>query len=256
MCGPALGVHSGLGMRRGTLGAILDCVETEAVNTGTSMDPKLREFLVESFRAHGVVVTSVASSGSDIIEFEGGQPSISGEFFSNSDTSVQLDLRIHLNGGRTLVESFAGWGETLDHAKVFALRSFSQSVLHVILSAFFGKESQDVNRETWVVDDRHYDAYLGNFDIRTQLIRSPDTPEALFPQLEAKLKKYLSGEAVHWVRLYHGQHDGTAHTNEILVDNESWDDGARWLEQKPWPQDVGYYSIRLFAVFILRMGNN
>lgn len=220
------------------------------------MDPKLREFLVESFRAHGVVVSSVASSGSDIITFEGDHPNVSAEFFANSESSVQLDLRLHLHDGRVLIESFAGWGESLDHAKVFALRSFSQSVLHVMLAAFFGKDGQDVVRETWVIDDQHYDAFLGNFDVRTQLIRSPDTPKALFVNLQRKIKTQFSAQEIHWLRLYHGQHDGTAHTNEILLDNEPWNDGAVWLAKQAWPQDVGYYSVRLFAVFIRRSGDN
>jgi len=56
--------------------------------------------------------------------------------------SVQLEVRLEIVPGRTIIESFSALGETREKAVVDALYLFTANAFHVLLAAFFRSDDQ------------------------------------------------------------------------------------------------------------------
>src|SRR5262249_59846233 len=80
--------------------------------------------------------------------------------------TVQLDVRLEIAPGRTIIESFAGVGETREKAVADALHNFTVNSFHVLLAAFFRSDDRQVSREEWVVGGRTSRVTIGNVGIR------------------------------------------------------------------------------------------
>src|SRR5262249_23804823 len=119
--------------------------------------------------------------------------------------SVQLDVRLEVAPGRTIVESFAGLGETRDKAVGDALHNFIANSFHVLLAAFFRPNDPQVTEEEWNVSGRTIRATIGNVGIRGKPPVQGKQLTAWYEPFKEKLTQRQLPPRTHWVRLYYGQ---------------------------------------------------
>src|SRR5262249_22461519 len=104
----------------------------------------VNEPLLELLRAHGVE----AVVQGDWITFPGrtvrANAAIMRELPQTSALTVQLDVRLEVGPGRTIVESFAGIGVTREKAIADAVHNLIANSFHVLLAAFFRPEDEQV----------------------------------------------------------------------------------------------------------------
>jgi hypothetical protein len=162
--------------------------------------------------------------------------------------SVQLDVQLEIAPGRTIVESFAGLGETRDKAGADALHNFTVNSFHVLLAAFFHPDDQQVAREEWVAGSRRSRVTIGNVGVRGTPPVQGEQLVAWFKRFEEKLKERPLEQGTHWVRLYYGQMQDRAVACEVLLDNQVWEELQSEMAAFDWPRGDAFYSVRVFLV--------
>src|SRR5438034_5924255 len=127
---------------------------------------QVNELLLELFRAHGVE----AAPRDEWIAFPGrtlrANATIAREMKQQAGMSIQMDVQLEIAPGRTILESFAGLGETPEKAVADALHNFIANSFHVLLAAFFRSDDQQVSREEWVVGGSTSRVTIGNVEVR------------------------------------------------------------------------------------------
>jgi hypothetical protein len=215
---------------------------------------QITEHLLELFQAHDI--EAVPQDG--WIAFPGStmraNASIVRETKQHGGMSVQLDVRLEIAPGRTLIESFAGLGETLEKAVADALHNFTANSFHVFLAAFFRPNDPQVTQEEWVIGGRTSRVTIGNMGIRGKLPAHSEHLPGFFKRLEDKLKASPLRPGTHWVRLYYGQMGRKALACEVLLDNGEWEEVQWELAAFDWPAGDEFYSVRVFLVIEVEKG--
>jgi hypothetical protein len=165
--------------------------------------------------------------------------------------SVQLDVRVLPWTGRRLVESFGGFGKSVEAATADAFENFTRSSFHVLAAALHGMVDDQVTTETWDLGGVARTVTLGNL-----VSRGAPPPASVrsdwFKALEAAIRARGLATGTHWVRAYHGATPGSPPTIEVLLDNETCRELEEALARFAWPATEGFFSVRIF--FILRGG--
>ena len=165
--------------------------------------------------------------------------------------SLQLDVCVETGMGRALVESFAGFGRTVEEALADSWQNFISNSFHVILAAFFTDAHDDqISREIWTIDDEERTVILGNIGGRRSAKLTEKLPLDWFAAFEEKIKERPLGPGSHWIRLFYGQMDDKTLACEVLLDNETWTGVQEEMTNFDWPQRKEFYSVRLFLIVL------
>lgn len=169
----------------------------------------------------------------------------------NNLVRLNINVRSPLLGGRTLVECFAGWGSDEQEAISSAWGKFSRSCLHVLMQVFMNDppDKGQVEWETWGSDDNLWRVCMGPLLILNFRDRAPLALACgdLLDQLRDKLLPILTGEC-HWLRFYYMKQGDKRVGSECLLDNDTWPEGEKLVDQWSWPK--GFYSARLFLIML------
>jgi hypothetical protein len=205
--------------------------------------------LWELLRAHGV-----PARGHGRVTFPN-RPGLwmEGELFSYRPDIAQLDVRLGgFDGQRVLIESIAGFGETLEEQGRSALDLFANASFHVLLSAFLGCEPcHGTQREVWTTSGGQRVVERG---LITAVFAHPPrlangTPDYGFHQVFLDhVKNSELSPGTHWIRLYQMRRRGEALVNEVLLDNEISDELQSAMAEYPWPVAAEVYDVRTFWV--------
>ncbi len=215
---------------------------------------QINQLLLALFQAHGVE----AILQDEWIIFPGlslrANASIVKETKHPAWLSIQLDVRLEIAPGRTIVESFAGLGETREKALADALHNFTANSFHVLLAAFFRSGDQQVSQEEWLVSGRMSRVTIGNVGIRGKPPVQGEQLVGWFKHFEDKLKETGLRPGTHWIRLYYGQSEGKALACEVLLDNAVWEEMQSEMAALAWPAGQEFYSVRVFLVLQVEKG--
>ncbi len=166
---------------------------------------------------------------------------------SDTERTVQLDVRFEPWAGQLLVESCGGVGNTPEEAARDAFDNFARGALHVLLGAFVREPDEHVTVEELRVGGIPRRILLGD-----QLNRGPastdETSVAWFDALEKALGTLPLATGTHWLRVYFAQMQERPMTLEVLLDNEPWPELRAALLDAPWPRAPEFLSVRLFLV--------
>jgi hypothetical protein len=214
----------------------------------------VNEPLLELFRAHGVE----AVAQGDWITFPGrpirANAAIVRELPQKAGLTVQLDVRFEVGPRRTIIESFAGIGQTREGACADAVRNLVANSFHVLLAAFFRPEDEHVTREEWAVGGRPAQAFIGNAGIRGKPPVPPGELVGWFWQLKSKLEGQQLRPGTHWCRVYYAQMQGKRTACEALLDNVVWPEMQEELAAVTWPAGEAFYGVRLFLALQVSRG--
>ncbi|MFL5242164.1 MAG: DUF6348 family protein [Gemmataceae bacterium] len=204
--------------------------------------------LLELFQAHGV---DCAPQGEWIVFSKNGMKanaSIVREMPQATGMSVQLDVLFEVAPDRTIIESFAGVGQTREQAIADALNNFAMNSFHVLLAAFLKPNEEQVSEEEWTIAGRPRQVTIGDVGIRGKPPVQGEQLVGWFKPFEEKLKSKPLGPGTHWVRLYYAQMQGKAIACEVLLDNDAWEEMQAEMAAFDWPSGKDFYSVRVFLV--------
>lgn len=161
----------------------------------------------------------------------------------------RLDVEVLLADERRILECFAGLGSSPDECQKDALQNFLQSSFHVLLSAIWGNvDSEQVDVETWTINDVEWNAHIGGFTNRASTGVNVVIPESYFEQIVDAIRKYQLNGDTHWFRTYFCNIGSGERIHEALADNSPWIEGEEMMKKIDWASSEGFYSIRNFIV--------
>jgi hypothetical protein len=180
---------------------------------------------------------------------------------SQSPTSfvIQADLRVEAPalGGRTLVESLAGYGATADDAVKDAFRKLCLASVHVLLAGVInpGVDTDQVNWEDWSLPQGEIAACLGSL-----LVIGPAdaTVKSYAPFLNLLRERHVANldAAIHWIRVYYCASEQGQLGGEVMLDNEPWPEAQDELARFDWPAATAWHSIRHFFMVVPQTRRN
>lgn len=204
------------------------------------------EAIAQLFEQHGV---AVERSGERVLLPEHGcwfQTRV----FPRDSGSCQLDFAMRLPGGRTLVESFGGFGKKSDAMARDAVENFTRSSFHIIYRGLLVPGSDDqVEVQTWTIGGVDYHVTLGPVVHRGHPPEGAH-PASWGPHFEAAIAQQSLPDDLCWLRFYYAHAQGETRGLEVLLNNEPWEPIERVMGALDWPKVSSFYGIRAF--FVLR----
>lgn len=212
-----------------------------------SLSPSdLAPFLEGAFASHGASTQRdghYVLVGSQQLRVWG---NIALEIENPSHWVIQLDVFIEIGPGRTMIESSAGFGPTLQDAIHSAQMAFLHNSLHVILSAFCSEPCPETEIETWVFPNQSFQAHIGRM-ISRGAAPAQGYPIEWFSLLESLLISTPLPQRTHWVRTYFCRSPSNT-TLEVLINNNPDEKLQSSLSAFDWPTTDSFYSVRLFLI--------
>jgi hypothetical protein len=192
--------------------------------------------LEELLRGHGL---AVERSG-DLLRIPTLAQTWEAAIVRELEYTVQLDVRIELWQGRTLVESVTGLGRGAE-AQADAIAAFARGPFHALLDAFGVGQGDQVERETW----GPFAATIGSLNVRGTISGSA---AGWFPALRAFVEQSGLASGTHWIRVFHANDGGARAAFEVLLDNAMWPEAIDALGEADFPGGEGWVSVRAFVV--------
>ena len=211
---------------------------------------QLNEALLELFRSHGVVTKL---QGKWLVFPKSGMrtsAAIVTEIAQQTGMIVQLDVKFEMGSGCTLIESFAGLGETTETAALDAFRNFVTNSFHVLLGAFFGQSDTQVFQDDWSSGSVKRRVTIGNAWVRGNLPIPNEQVSKCLERFEQQVKEKNLAPQTHWVRMYYAQAQGKSTACEVLLDNGVCEEMQSEIEAYDWPCGEEFYSVRVFLVIM------
>jgi hypothetical protein len=213
-------------------------------------DARMLEAIGSLFGAHGVLTSlrdgwlvPLLPSGPAI------QTRLTTEAVTEKGATVRLDVLFAVSEAFTPVESFAGFGATLDDAADNALDGFIASSLHVLLAALYGHlEPSQVTIEQWLMSGEEYDAIIGHYVTRTFAGPVPPLGDDVLPSLKGLVCALPGTEQLYWLRMFYANFVGGEQLCEVLLNNQTWEEAQSAVAALPWETRDSSYSVRLFLV--------
>lgn len=151
--------------------------------------------------------------------------------------TVQVDVRVALPGEPVIVESFAGLGEDKRKALADAFDEFRRSSLPVFLAAFWGQvDPTQVSVEEWAVNGSRWQAFVGNYAVRSSAEKAIEVPTFAFATLEDRIRTLDTRERLCWVRASYCNEGSGQRTAEVLLNNRPWRAAGASFRTAGWPR--------------------
>ncbi|WP_328477568.1 DUF6348 family protein [Actinoplanes sp. NBC_00393] len=150
-----------------------------------------------------------------------------------------------------MVESCAGAGSTWREAIRQAMTMFQRGVVHPVVEALLARGAA-AGQVSW----ERYEHPSGPFDLclgaQITLFTPDPVPSAgpLLDRLLQELRDVPLSDGVHALRIFTCHRDGSLITNELLLDGEPWEAGARVIAAAPPPAPAGMIGQRLFGLLV------
>jgi hypothetical protein len=169
--------------------------------------------------------------------------------------TLQLDIIVFLGNGETLIESFAGFGDTREAALKWAFEAFCRGTLHVLLHAFWPAANCVVSRcddlvdiETWKIGGGPWTVISGPMFLRHSQGSTLVFQPALHPTVKASVEALSPVSDTIWVRAFVANIGNGDRSTEVLLNNDDWDDANVALAALSWEPSDHYYSCRHFLI--------
>ena len=207
--------------------------------------PSPRRLLAETLAQHGLPVqdgTRVGALHFDARVFSHPAP---------AGVLVQVDvvLRHPALAADPLIESLAGWGETWRAAIGQSIAKFAVCSLHPIVAALLRSGDDDqVARIPVEHPAGRFEFYAGP-TITMFAETGPGVAAVLTPLLDA-LRSLPLTRAVHGLRIFFEHSNGALNVNEVLLDNQPWEQGQAIVAATAFPDLPPMVATRLFGLLV------
>lgn len=207
----------------------------------------LNEFLADTFRKHNID----CEIKEDIVVFPKQRITASTALVNRSSSSsafiLQLDVKFEIGQGRTIIESYAGLGMSMESAVSDTWKNFMKYSFHTLLAAFFSNEFEEqIEREQWLIGQQPYEVIISHSGIRGDVPKPFSTQ--WFDQLKTLIKSQQLSYDTHWIKLYYAQSENEPISLEILLDNEVWRTVEKEVQSFSFPHHKEFYSIRILII--------
>lgn len=150
-----------------------------------------------------------------------------------------------------LLESYAGAGQSWRDALGQAVRKFERGSVHVLLDALVrrGDCADQVTWERWENPTGPFDACMGGI----LTLYGEDRPWAPGPLIDALMGAAATqpwARQVHALRVYVARAPASQGIDEVLLDNEPWEEGLAVVRAHPFPEGTQLWGWRWFVMFV------
>lgn len=201
----------------------------------------------ELFSNHGIT----AIQQDNTIDFPNHQIKLKVHLFVHdannpAQKSIQMDI-VLFYGLLPIVESFSGFGHHDEQMINDAIRNFTASSFHVLLSAFFSdKFDEQIEKDTWQINHQTFTSISGNIISRGKV--PDDLGVTWYDEYVHEIKKLPLAQGTHWLRLFYGQVDSQVISYEALLDNQHCQEIMPLVEKFSWKKSDDFYSVRQFLI--------
>ncbi|NDV66154.1 DUF6348 family protein [Bacteroides sp. 224] len=166
---------------------------------------------------------------------------------TSSMPMVQMDVTFSIGLAKHIIESVAGFGDTMENAMKNAWSNFLNNCFHPILGTFFTNEYDDqIIREEKIIGGEKYEVVRSHLGIRGKL--PEDFYDEWLKQFEKDLAVCQLPTGIHWIRFYYGQHQRQTSACEILYDNNPWEEMQKKAQQYSYCPSDDFYSTRTLYI--------
>ena len=163
-------------------------------------------------------------------------------------SQVQVDFAVEspLLNGLTLLDSFAGIGDSSESAERNALQKFLMGSFHVIVEALTRHRCNEdqVQWEDWTAAQHGWRVCTGPLlAVATRDDAGIEGYPEFFAQL-AELFRARVSSGPHGLRVFVGSLDGKLARHEVLLDGEPWPQAQELLAAHGFTFPPGYASVR------------
>jgi len=171
----------------------------------------------------------------------------------NGGFSSRLDVIATMPGGQQIFECFGDVGGTTEQAIQNNFINFSNSSLHVLLSAFDPnnyKYSEQVEIEEWEISGKKWNVFLGSLVPKTNNSNFDPSSYVMqfFTLIEKAVKSQILTEKTHWFRAYYLQVEDKIASIEFLKDNDPVPGGETFFTNLPIIPGNSFFSCRNFMI--------
>jgi len=207
------------------------------------------DFIHLKLNAHGIAATRHEQD----VRLTNGDLRFEAAIFDKDkrDTSHLLILEIYIFSPRLsvqpVIESFAGWGETRDQAIAQAFEKFLSGVFHVLIEGLAGHvcDYMQADIEYWRRGDAAWKVFCGPL---VSYSHGEDvTLTRSYPTFFEKLKDLFiatANQGSHFVRVFVAAYEAELTGGEVLLNNETWQEGENLLRGQDWQCSENYQSLR------------
>jgi hypothetical protein len=211
--------------------------------------PEPRAIFAEFLRSHGLEVTPGPGTGLRTGEFEF-DALVYGRVVEGSHYRPQIDFLVsHPRlAKRTLLESFAGLGNTYRDAIHDAIHKFERGSLHVLIATLLDRNSCG-DQVTWEPWPDGWEACLGPQLVLYAQV-GPVPISKLVDHLRDAFVSEVHDRAVHAIRIFTMRNADHSCSDEVLLDGEPWSAGETLCRTHAWPRFEYAWGTRLFLVVV------
>lgn len=166
---------------------------------------------------------------------------------TSSIPMVQMDVTFFIGLGKPMIESVAGFADTMEDAMKNVWSNFLNNCFHPILSAFFTHEYDDqIIRGEIIVGGEKYELVRSYLGIRGKL--PEEFHDEWLSQFEKDLAQYQLPAGIHWFRFYYAQQQRQTITCEILYNNNPWEAMQTKAQHYNYCPADDFYSARTLYI--------
>lgn len=208
------------------------------------------EYLHELFTNHGVS-SSISNdklivTGKEKIKI---RARITPNEFPSGRVLTRLDVGVLFEDGNELFESFGDYGNSLEESVKANLSNFTRNSFHVILSALQDKgNNSETSTETWVINNREWKAYIGNWGLKNSSDKDIVIPENLFQKMVDQIHEVGLTKDINFIRFFCSCWNYKIQDIEFMINNENILPIQEYLSKIKWDLKDEVYTIRLFLI--------
>jgi hypothetical protein len=216
----------------------------------SAQTPASREFFVEWLKSHGETNIVVDSKGVGIA----GSPTrlrsslYGSEKQRNGSISAETEFRVHLPGGREIVEFVAGSGDTLEAAEKDGKLNFLLTTFHVVYRSFMNPADPHQTEETVTINGKPRVLVLGDSMTRSGATNSSPDMFPLRSRFREMLSPLLLSPEPHWVKIVFAQNQNRVVMCAVTLDNQDNAALTEIVRKLPWPVQQDFYMVKQFIV--------
>jgi hypothetical protein len=166
---------------------------------------------------------------------------------SAAGSSAEVEFKILLPSGQTIVDYVAGTGKDVAEAENVAMTNFTLSTFHVVYRAFMNPADPHQTVETMELPGGKRDVVFGDLVSFSSTSELPD-----MEKMAEAIKKCVGAmkvpEGPHWMKLVYGQMDGMPRLVQVTLDNEGNEALTQEMGKLGWPKQAGFYMSKQFIV--------
>ena len=210
-------------------------------------DEKWRKFFVEWLTAHGEKQVVDDDKG---VGIAGNavrlKASLHGLHQTGTGASAEVEFKIVLPTGETIIEYVAGVGKTEEAAENQAMMNFVMSTFHVVYQSFMNPDDAHQTVEKLSISGGTREVIFG--DMMTMGADTTGAMESALQGIKDRIASLRLSNGAHWIKVVYGQAKGKPMIVAATLDNADHAELTEEIGKLDWPKREEFYMAKQFML--------